>query len=208
MPKRKRVSGSAPLAPVNTTNEDEISPAHDSRRRSTREKHGVDRYKAEPSKLFYQPRFEFVPSNGWHPLVRQLNCKARNTLPWGLASDTARDGRGRIEVDESSLPEAPCPCWLLPVRDEIAEHVARLAPQLASSACQRRLLGHDHGHDHGHHHRGHHQQLLRQHSPAAVCQGNEPWHHSVQSCPWAARVSVARRGSRAGPGCWLSVIYC
>ena len=130
MPKRKRVSGSAPLAPVNTTNEDEISPAHDSRRRSTREKHGVDRYKAEPSKLFYQPRFEFVPSNGWHPLVRQLNCKARNTLPWGLASDTARDGRGRIEVDESSLPEAPCPCWLLPVRDEIAEHVARLAPQL------------------------------------------------------------------------------
>ena len=123
-------AGSAPLAPVNTTNEDEISPAHDSRRRSTREKHGVDRYKAEPSKLFIQPRFEFVPSNGWHPLVRQLNCKARNTLPWGLASDTARDGRGRIEVDESSLPEAPCPCWLLPVRDEIAEHVARLAPQL------------------------------------------------------------------------------
>ena len=131
MPKRKRVSGSAPLAPVNTTNEDEISPAHDSRRRSTREKHGVDRYKAEPSKLFYQPRFEFVPSNGWHPLVRQLNCKARNTLPWGLASDTARDGRGRIEVDESSLPEAPCPCWLLPVRDEIAEHGAALRREAA-----------------------------------------------------------------------------
>ena len=36
-----------------------------------------------------------------------------------------RADRGRRVVAASAVP-----CWLLPVRDEIAEHVARLAPQL------------------------------------------------------------------------------
>lgn len=60
-------------------------------------------------------RFELVPANGWNHFVEPIGCNASNLLEW---------------YGETPVPRTSHPCWLLPVKDDMAVTISQMQREL------------------------------------------------------------------------------
>mmetsp|Transcript_141601 Transcript_141601/g.244888 ORF Transcript_141601/g.244888 Transcript_141601/m.244888 type:complete len:421 (+) Transcript_141601:147-1409(+) len=62
-----------------------------------------------------QVRFHLVPENNWDGILGEMGCNANNTINWW---------------GHAPVPQAPNPCWLLPVKDNVSVVVAQRQGEL------------------------------------------------------------------------------